>query len=265
MGAEVVAGQIDDPQSLKQVLSGAYGAYFVTFFWDHYSAERETAEAKAMAEAAKEAGLQHVIWSTLEDTRQYVPLDDNRMPTINGKYKVPHFDGKGESDQYFIEAGVPVTFMLASYYWENMIYFGMGPKKGADGKLAITFPMGNKKMAGIAAEDIGKCAYGIFKNGKELIGKKVGIAGDQLTCHEMAQAMSKALGKEVSYNEITPEQYRGLGFPGADDLGNMFQFYRDFDEVCNRTRDVKFSRELNPELKSFDSWLAENAKLMPLD
>jgi len=265
MGAEVVAGEIDDSQSLKRALSGAYGAYFVTFFWAHFSPEKEKEEAKNMAQAAKEAGVKHVIWSTLEDTRNYVPLDDNRMPTIHGKYKVPHFDGKGESDQYFVEAGVPVTFMLASYYWENMIYFGMGPKKGADGKLAITFPMGHEKMAGIAAEDIGKCAYGIFKKGPELIGKKIGIAGDQLTCDEMAKALSKALGQEVVYNEISPEQYRNLGFPGADDLGNMFQFYRDFAEVCNRTRDVKFSKELNPELQSFDKWLAKNAQLMPLD
>ena len=265
MGAEVVAGEIDDPQSLKRTLSGAYGAYFVTFFWAHFSPEKEKAEAKNMAQAAKEAGLKHVIWSTLEDTRQYVPLDDNRIPTIHGQYKVPHFDAKGESDQYFVEAGVPVTFMLASYYWENMIYFGMGPKKGADGKLAITFPMGHEKMAGIAAEDIGKCAYGIFKKGPELIGKKIGIAGDQLTCDEMAKAISKALGQDVVYNEISPEQYRNLGFPGADDLGNMFQFYRDFAEVCNSTRDVKFSKELNPELQSFEKWLTKNARLMPLD
>lgn len=265
LGAEVVAADIDDLQSMKRALSGAYGAYFVTFFWTHFSPEKEMAEAKNMAEAAKEAGLKHVIWSTLEDTREFVPLNDNRMPTLNGKYKVPHFDGKGESDKYFIDAGVPVTFMLTSFYWENMIYFGMGPKKGADGKLAITFPMGNKKMAGIAAEDIGKCAFGIFKRGNELIGKKVGIAGDQLTCEEMAAALSKALGKEVEYNEITPEQYRALGFPGADDLGNMFQFYRDFEKEFNRSRDLKFSRELNPELKSFETWLSENAKLIPLD
>jgi len=265
MGAEVVAGDIDDMQSMKGVLEGAYGAYFVTFFWAHYSPEKEMAEAKNMAAAAKEAGLKHVIWSTLEDVRKWVPLNDNSMPTLHGKYKVPHFDGKGESDQYFIDAGVPVTFMLASYYWDNLIYFGMGPKRGTDAKLAITFPMGDKKMAGIAAGDIGKCAYGIFKKGEELIGKRVGIAGDQLTCTEMAEAMSKALGEEVSYNEITPEQYRGFGFPGADDLGNMFQFYRDFDEVCNSIRDVKFSKELNSELKSFEMWLAENAKRIPLD
>ena len=265
MGAEVVAGDVDDMQSMKRVLVGAFGAYFVTFFWAHLSPEKEMAEAKNMAAAAKEVGLKHVIWSTLEDVRKYVPLDDNSMPTLHGKYKVPHFDGKGESDQYFIDAGVPVTFMLASYYWDNLIYFGMGPKRGTDSKLSITFPMGNKKMAGIAAGDIGKCAYGIFKKGEELIGKRVGIAGDQLTCTEMAKAMSKALREEVSYNEITPEQYRDFGFPGADDLGNMFQFYRDFDEVCNSVRDVKFSKELNPGLQSFEMWLAENAKQIPLD
>ena len=263
MGAEVVAGDVDDPESLKRVLNGAYGAYFVTFFWDHFSPEKEMAEVKHLADAAREAGLKHVIWSTLEDVRTYVPLEDDSMPTLHGKYKVPHFDGKGESDQYF--DGIPTTFMLASYYWENMIYFGMGPKKDADGNLSITFPMGNKKMAGIAAEDIGKCAYGIFKKGQSEIGKRIGIAGDQLSGQEMAEALSKVLGRKVSYNEISPDVYRSFGFPGADDLGNMFQFYRDFDTVCNSTRDVKYSKELNPALQSFDMWLAENAQRLPID
>ncbi len=264
-GAEVVAGDVDDVESMKAALKGAYGAYFVTFFWAHFSPEKEMAEAKNMATAAKEAGLKHVIWSTLEDVRNYVPLSDNSMPTLHGKYKVPHFDGKGESDQFFIDAGLPVTFFLASYYWENLIYFGMGPKRGADGKLSITFPMGDKKMAGIAADDIGKCAYGVFKKGESLIGERVGVAGDQLTCTEMAAALSKALGETVSYNEITPAQYRGFGFPGADDLGNMFQFYRDFDDVCNSIRDVKRSKDLNPQLQSFEMWLKENAKRIPLE
>ena len=67
------------------------------------------------------------------------------------------------------------------------------------------------------------------------------------------------------YNAVSPETYRNFGFPGADDLGNMFQFYRDFEEVCNTIRDVNGSRKLNPELKSFDKWLEENAKLIPLD
>ena len=264
MGAEVVTGNIDDSESMERLLEGAYGAYFVTFFWDHYSAERETAEAKNMAAVAKDAGLKHVIWSTLEDVRESVALDDNSMPTLQGKYKVPHFDGKGEADKFFTEAGLPVTFMLASFYWDNMIHFGMGPKRGADGKLAIAFPMGDRKMAGIGSEDIGKCAYGIFKKGTSLVGKRIGIAGDQNTCAEIAKSLSKALGEEVIYNKVTPEQYRGFGFPGADDLGNMFQFYHDFDKLCNSTRDVNYSRELNPELKSLDKWVADNAALIPL-
>ncbi len=264
MGAEVVAADIDDPASIKKALEGAYGAYCVTFFWAHYSPEKEMAEAKNMAEAAKAAGLKHVIWSTLEDTRKWIPLDDDRMPTLGGKYKVPHFDGKGESDHYFTDAGVPVTFFLASFYWDNLIYFGAGPKRGTDGVLAITFPMGDKKLSGIAAEDIGKCAYGIFKRGTSMIGKRIGVAGDEPTCQQMAEALTKVLGEEVRYNEVTPEVYRSFGFPGADDLGNMFQFYRDFEEVCTSTRDIKFSKELNPGLQNFETWLKGNVKKIPL-
>ena len=265
LGAEVVVADIDDPESLKRALQGAYGAYCVTFFWAHFSPEKEAAEVRNMAEAAKEAGLQHVIWSTLEDTRQYIPLSDNRMPTLMGKYKVPHFDAKGESDQYFRDLGVPTTFLLTSFYWDNLVYFGMGPKKGQDGKLSITYPMADKRLSGIAAEDIGKCAYGIFKKGAELIGKTVGIAGEHLTGQEMASALTKALNQEVVYNAVSPEMYRSFGFPGADDLGNMFQFYQEFEEDFIRPRSIEFSRQLNPSLKSFEDWLAENAQRMPLE
>lgn len=265
MGAEIVQADLDDKASIVRALQGAYGAFFVTFFWAHFSPEKENEHARHMAEAAKETGIKHAIWSTLEDTRQWIPLDDHRMPTLMGKYKVPHFDAKGESNHYFTEAGVPTTFLLASFYWENMIYFGMGPKRAPDGNQYITFPIGDKKMAGIGAEDIGKCAYGIFKKGPSMVGKTIGIAGDQLTGYEMAEALTREFDREIRYNEVTPESYRGYGFPGAEDLGNMFQFYRDFDQVCNTTRDVAFSRELNPTLKTFDTWLSENADRIPLE
>ena len=264
-GAEVVITDVDDPGSLKKAFAGAYGAFCVTFYWAHSSPEKELAEATSMAEAAKQEGLQHVIWSTLEDTRKWVPLDDNRMPTLMGKYKVPHIDAKGEANGAFTSAGVPVTFLLTSFYWDNFIYFGLGPKKGPDGKLYLTFPMDDKKLPGIASEDIGKCAYGIFKRGHEFIGKKVGIAGEHLTGAEMAAAISKALGQEVHYNAVTPEKYRGFGFPGAEDLGNMFQFKRDFNEYFCGVRSPEFSRSLNPELQTFDAWLAKNKDLIPLD
>lgn len=263
LGAEVVQGDIDDKQAVRKTLEGAYGAYFVTFFWAHFSPEKEYAEAQTYAECAKEANLKHVIWSTLEDTRTFVPLSDDRMPTLHGKYKVPHFDGKGAADHFFTDLQLPVTFLRASFYWDNFIFFGSGPQKGQDGNYYLTFPLDNKTMAGIASEDIGKCAYGIFKN-SDLIGKTVGIAGDHVTGEEMASAMSKALKLPIVYNNVTPETYRGFGFPGADDLGNMFQFYRDFEKECNEVRDIAGSKKLNPELKSFDEWINENASRIPL-
>jgi uncharacterized protein YbjT (DUF2867 family) len=237
----------------------------VTNFWEHFSPEKELAQAGNMAGAAKAAGLRHVVWSTLEDTRKWVPLDDDRMPTLMDKYKVPHFDAKGEANKLFSKLGVPTTFLLTSFYWDNLIFFGMGPKPGPDGVLAITLPMADRKLAGIAVEDIGRCAYGIFNRGSEYVGKTAGIAGGHLTGEEMAASLGKALGREVRYNAVSPEAYRTFGFPGAEDLGNMFQFKRDFNDYFCGARPLEEARALNPGLQSFDDWLAGNAGRIPLE
>ena len=263
-GAEVVTADLDDAKSLKKAFEGAHGVYCVTNFWEHFKPEKELSQARNMAQAAKDAGVKHVIWSTLEDTRESIPLSDDRMPTLMGKYKVPHFDGKGEANAVFTQLGVPTTFLLTSFYWDNFIYFGMGPKKGADGKLAITLPMGSRKLAGIAAEDIGKTAYAIFDDGDEMIGKTVGIAGGHLTGEQMAKSLSRALGQTVSYNAVSPEAYRAFGFPGADDLGNMFQFNSEFEQDCCDARNISETKSLNPELQTFDRWLGENKSRIPL-
>jgi uncharacterized protein YbjT (DUF2867 family) len=257
LGAEVVEADVDDVESLKKAFQGAYGVYCVTFFWNHFSPEKEKEQARAMAEASKFAGVKHVIWSTLDDTRKWIPLSDNRMPTLLGKYKVPHFDAKGEANQYFTELGLPVTLFHTVFYWDNFIYFGLGPKRGANGKLALTLPMGDKKLPGIAAEDIGKCALGIFKAGQKYIGKSVGIAGEHLTVKQMAEAFTHILGQEVVYNPVTPEVYRSFGFPGADDMGNMFQFKHDFEKEYCQSRDLILSRNLNPSLLTFEKWLVQ--------
>lgn len=257
LGVEVVAADIDEADSVRRAFEGAYGAFCVTFFWGHFSAEKELEQARIMASAASDAGVQHVIWSTLEDTRELVPLSDDRMPTLHGKYKVPHFDGKGEADKVFAEAGVPVTYLLTSFYWDNFIHFGMGPARGADGKLAITLPMGDAKLPGIAAEDIGRCAYGVFQH-PELIGHRVGISGEHVSGSEMAAGFAEIAGEEVNYNSVDPNVYRNFGFPGADDLGNMFQYKRDFEPTYRAARDVEGSRKLNPALQSFKDWLARN-------
>ncbi|GAB1721127.1 MAG: putative Oxidoreductase, NmrA-like [Nitrospira sp.] len=264
LGAEVVAADVHDVDSMKEAFAGATGAFCVTFFWAHGSPEKEYAEAEAMAKAAKAAGVRHVIWSTLEDTRRWVPVSDNRMPTLLGKYKVPHFDAKGEADQLFKQLGVPTTFLLTSFYWDNLIYFGMGPKPGPYGTLALTLPMGEARLPGIAADDIGKCALGIFKKRDAYLGKTVGIAGEHLTGAQMADALSKALGREVRYNAVPPEVYRTFGFPGADELANMFQFKRDFNAVFCTAREPAMARALNGGLQTFAQWLEANKARIPL-
>ena len=263
LGAEVVEADLDDVESLKRAFRGAYGAFCVTNFWEHFSPEKEFAQATNMAVAAKDAGLQHVIWSTLEDTRKWVPLNDDRMPTLMGKYKVPHFDAKGEADKEFTSR-VPTTLLLTSFYWENLVYFGMGPKRGSDGVLAITMPMGDKKLPSIAVEDIGKCASAIFKDARAYTDKTVGIAGGHLTGKEMAAGLTRAIGEEVRYDDVPPEVFRSFGFPGAEDIGNMFQFKRDFNEYFCGARNLDETRALNPSLQTFDEWLARNKDRIPL-
>ena len=183
--------------------------------------------------------------------------------TLNEKYKVPHFDAKAEANRAFAQFGVPVTYMLTSFYWENLLYLGMGPKRGKDGKLQLQLPMGDKRLAGIAADDIGKCAYCIFRAGFDLLGKTVGFAGDHLTGAQMAGAIAKELGEPVSYNPITPEEYRRLGTPGADELGNMFQCFQEFESEFCSARNLESARAINPSLQTFGGWVSRNKDRIP--
>lgn len=259
-GAEVVQGDLDDPATLAHAFAGAQGLFAVTNFWEHFSPERELGQAGHIAAAARAAGVGHVIWSTLEDTRREVPLDDARMPTLMGRYKVPHFDAKGEADALF--DGLPTTFLLTSFYWDNLIHFGMGPQRGEDGVLRFVLPMGDRKLPGIAATDIGPCALGVFKLGRAAVGRRVGIAGEHLTGAEMAAALADALGEPVQHVAMSFADYAALGFPGADDLANMFHYKHDFNEAFCAARPVAQARALHPGLLSFSQWLERNVEAL---
>ncbi|WP_405015047.1 NmrA/HSCARG family protein [Kitasatospora sp. NBC_01539] len=255
LGAQVVRADIDDAAGLRAAFDGAYGAFLVTNFWEHMSAEREKAQARSLADAAGHAGVQHAVWSTLEDTRTCIPLDDPRMPTLQGSYKVPHFDAKAEADHYFADAGVPTTCLRATFYWENLLG-AFGPQRGEDGALQLSFPMGNSRLAGIAVDDIGRTALAVLERGTDLIGATVSIAGEHLRLGDMATALSEAVGVPVHYRPLTPDAFRALGFPGADEAGNMFQYYADCEEGFTAARDIDAVRELDPALQSFATWLA---------
>ncbi len=263
-GAEVVAGDADAPESLGAAFAGAYGAFLVTNFWEHMSPEREIAQATALARATKAAGVEHVVWSTLEDTRKWVPLSDERLPTLHGKYKVPHFDAKGEADAVFVAEQVPVTWLKVAFYWENFIYFGQGPHPGPDGSLVLALPLGGGKLPGIAVGDVGKVVFGIFARGTSMVGQTVGIAGETLSGPQLAAAFARHLGRPVAFHDMPFDDYRALGFPGADDMGNMYQWQAIAGQEFLDQRSTDTARALNPELLTFDAWLEVNAAQIPV-
>jgi uncharacterized protein YbjT (DUF2867 family) len=261
LGADVVEADIRDEARLREAFDGAYGAYLVTNFWDHMSPEQEKQDAATMVRAVKNAGLRHVIWSTLDDTREHIPLDDERMPTLMDQYKVPHFDAKAEADRFFIDAGVPATFLRTTFYWEALLG-PMAPTRAEDGRVVLALPIADNKLAGIASEDIGKTAYGIFKRGGEFVGRTVSIAGEHLTGAEMAAHLSKALGEEVTYVPVPFDAMRAQPWPGAAEVGNMFQFYAQVPQFV-ADRDLDVVRGLNPDLQDFERWLAAHKTAFP--
>jgi uncharacterized protein YbjT (DUF2867 family) len=267
-GAEVVKADLDDETSVRKAFEGAHGAFVVTNYWVERTAEEEAArprgqmeleQAEIAARAAKDAGVAHVIWSTLEDTREHFG-DTERVPSLDdGKYKVPHFDAKGEGNELFVKYGVPTTFLQTAFYFDSMAIPGVGPIRGEDGKLVISLPMADQPLSGIASEDIGRTALGIFKRGDEFIGKTVSIAGEHLTVDKYAAKLSAVLGEEVVYRPLTWDQFRALDIPSGVEMANMFQFYAEDSDRFTGDRDLAVVRSLNPELKSFDDWAAEHA------
>lgn len=261
-GIEVRDVDINDEQALTEALKGCYAVYAVTFYWQHMNPEEELRQARNIANAAKKNGIKHVVWSTLEDTRE--AMKNSTIPKFNEKYTVPPFDTKAEGDRFFVESGVPTTFFITPFYWDNFIDMGMEPKKATDGNYELLLPMGNKRLAGMAAEDVGRCALTLFKKPDEYVNKRIGVRSEALTVKEMAEKMSKAMGKTIRYREIALDEYRRLGFPAAKDLGNMFQYYQECEEEVVKLRCADMARKLNPNVMSFDQWLAKYKEHIPL-
>jgi len=263
-GAQVVLADLDDTASVQRALEGAYGAFLVTNFWEHQSAEKELTQAHRLAAASAQAGIRHAVWSTLEDSRDFFPALGSRMPVLEGRFNVPQFDAKGEAHRYFAQQRVPVTYLYASCFFENLIRFGMGPQRRWDGSLIMTFPFGGARIPWIGVDDVGIAAKEIFLRGDALVYDSIGVAGEHLTGAELAQQLGTALGETVTYNSITPDEFRALGFPGAKELGNMWQFKRDYEAAYCARRDLKRARALHPGLANFATWLEDHATRIPV-
>jgi uncharacterized protein YbjT (DUF2867 family) len=255
--AELVEADLDDLPSLRKAFKGAACAYCVTPPDREEEFGRETARARNMAIAARDARVQHVVWSTQEDTRPLLEAAGSDIPMLGGRFRVPSYDAKGEADAAFRELGVPTTFMRTSFYWESLFLPHVGPRPTANG-VAIRWPLGGAKLPGIAVADIGRCAVGVFSRRLAYVDRTIGICGEELTGYEIATAIREVLDVVCRYEPIETDEFRQLS--GAAGIANMFQYKRDLEHVHRGYRDRTVSMSLNPRLKTFRQWLAEDLR-----
>ena len=261
-GAEVVRADFGDPSTLEAAFAGAHGAFLVTNFWEHLSAAQEMDQIANLAAAAASAMLSHVVWSTLEDTRDLLPLSDPRMPVLQDAYNVPHFDAKGEGNRLFTDAGVPTTFLNTTFFYQGFID-GFAPRRGEDGELVIALPFeAHRRLAGVDVNDIGRTALALLAAGEAYVGKTVSLAGDHLTGSQYADIIGEVIGERVRFDSIPYDVFRAAAIPAAEEVANMFQYYGDFETEFTGARDLTALRHLHPDLKYFRTWALENADVL---
>ena len=192
-----------------------------------------------------DSSASHFVFSTLPPAKRI----------SGGELDVPHFDIKAELEEYARERVPSSTFIHVAFYYENFLNF-LPPRRQEDGTYAFGFPQGDTPLAAVSVEDVGGVVATIFERPEEFIGKTIGIVGDDLPAAEYAGAMTRLLGQTVRYNHIPREVFASFGFPGAEDLANMFDFNRRF--IPERRADIENSRSLYSGMKSFEAWLGEN-------
>lgn len=242
-GADVRRGDLDDPASLATALDGAWGVFGVTNYWEHFA--KELPQGLSLVDAVAKAKVPHFIYSTLPYVKKLT----------GGKLEVPHFDLKGQIEEHARALKLGATFTNVAFYFENFMYFSP-PRKQADGSFAFAFPQGDVPLAGVAVEDVGGVVETIFRDPDSFKDRTVGIVGDDLPGTQYAAILSKALGKKVVYSHMPREQFAALGFPGADDLANMFEYNRL--HIPNRQADVHESLRLYPAMQRFEPWVKAN-------
>lgn len=266
-GAQLCQADLDHADSLAAALDGAQAVFGVINFWENGDPLRELRQAANLAAAARSSRPAQLIWSTLEDSRTVL------SPPKGQRFAVPHLDAKAEANALFLASGLPVTLLLTSFFWENLIDFGMGPQRGEDDVLELALPLGQALLPGLAVADIGPCAMALLDGvgtdrvGSQRVGaqwagaqRRVGIAGEHLSGPQMAGALADALAEPVRWRDVALSDYARLPFPGAAELAAMFEFKQRANPEYCAARPVQVTRALHPGLTDFRGWLRANAQ-----
>jgi uncharacterized protein YbjT (DUF2867 family) len=243
LGAEVVKGDLDDRASLDAALQGVDGVFGVTNFWEHFA--HEEVHGRNLVEAVAAAKVKHFIFSTLPPIAK----------ETGGALKSPHFDIKAEHEELARSLGIPSTFIHVPFYFENFLYF-FPPRPAGDGSFQFGFPQGDRPLAAMSVEDVGRVVAPMFEQPEQWIGKVVKPAGDEIPASEYAAIMSRTTGADIRFAHVPRETFAALGFPGAEDLADMFEYYRL--HIPSRVNDIASCRARAPELQNFATWAARN-------
>lgn len=242
-GAEVVRGDLEDVESLRAAMAGCYGVFGVTSFWEHFAGEYQ--HGINLVDAVSDSGIGHFVFSTLPGVSDLTA----------GELPVPHFDLKARMEAYARSLSLPATFVHMAFYFENFLGF-IPLRRQEDGSYRFGFPQGDTRLAGVSVADVGGVIAPIFERRGEFLGRNIYIVGDDIPAAEYAAIMSSATGRTISYEHVPRDVFAAQGFPGAEDLANMFEFYRT--RVPNRQADLVRSRELYPDIQDFAQWMSRN-------
>ncbi len=245
---EVVFGDLNNLQSLKDAFKNAYGVFVVTNFWEGAD---EIAQGKNAIDAAKAAGIEHFVWSTLPDVESI----------SNGEFEVPHFSGKAKVDDLVKNAGFKYsTFVQPPFYFQNLV--GMsGPQPKQDGTTGWTLPIDpTKKVIHMAdINDLGKVVAGAFLQPEKVgHGNYIALATELNSFHDIINAF-KANGKEYSFSQVPVEVFSTF-FEGAKEVAEMFGYFEKHTYMGpNSKPQIELAKEIaTKEFVPLQQWISQN-------
>jgi uncharacterized protein YbjT (DUF2867 family) len=233
LGVEIVAGDFDDETSVGTALAGAWGAYSVQNTWE-VGVEREEEQGKRFAKLAREAGVQHLVYSSVASAHRQTGI--------------PHFENKWRIEQTIRDLGFPTHVVLRPVFFMENLTSPAFLSAIEQGKLAIGMaPTTPLQM--IAVADIGKYGAWAFDKHRELNGRGLDIAGDQLTMLDTARLISAAAQHPVEFFRIPIEQVRAY----SADTASMLEW---FDRTGYNADIAAKARESGVRPTTFKDWAA---------
>lgn len=230
-GVDIVTGDMDDRESLTEAFRG-FDSVFLMGTPYEAGVERETAQGFNAVDAAREAGISHLVYTSVADA------DRNTG--------VPHFDSKQRVEDHLKESGVPYTIIAPAYFFDNALSpFSLPGLQ--DGAFALAMPA-DRSLQGVSVKNIGELAALAFEIPDRFFGKRINLAGDDLNGSGYAEAISSASGRSIGYFEVPMEQIREM----SEDWALMYEWFIS----TGYSADIEGLKSEYPEVawESFSEW-----------